>query len=114
MRLCQDSELSTQLRYSACRLQYHRMVDSGCSPITSLTEGGLEEGQGFRDPSPQGVQPVEPSQGETLSMSGHRCLSASGAGTASCSAAAAGLLAGGALRSRGWGLDSAWAADLDV
>ena len=58
------SELSTQRRCSPCRLQYHRMVDSGNSPITSLTEGGLEEGQGYRSPSPQGVQQAESSQGE--------------------------------------------------
>ena len=63
------SKLSTQLRCFLCRLQYHRMVDAGCSPITSLTEGGLEEGQGYRDPSPQGVQPVEPSQGERQNTS---------------------------------------------
>ena len=40
------------------------MVDSGNLPITSLTEGGLEEGQGYRSPSPQGVQQAESSQGE--------------------------------------------------
>eukprot|EP00891_Asterochloris_glomerata_P008637 jgi/Astpho2/8637/fgenesh1_pg.00126_%23_41_t len=44
------------------RLQYHRMVDSGNSPITSLTNGGLEEGAGYRDPSPRGVQQAKPSQ----------------------------------------------------
>ena len=38
------------------------MVDASNSPITSL--GGLEEGQECRDPSPQGVQQVELSQGE--------------------------------------------------
>ncbi len=93
--------LSTQLRCSLCRLQYHRMVDSGNSPITSLTDGGLEEGAGYRDPSPRGVQQAKPSQGETLSMSGHRCLPASCAGTASCRAAAAGLTADGVVRRRG-------------
>ena len=63
------SALSTQLRRSSCRLQYHRMVDSGCSPITSLTEGGLEEGHGYRGASPQGVHQVERSQGEASSFS---------------------------------------------